>query len=35
VPPKAERGPAYLANLLKADIARWNPVLKAAAEKMN
>ncbi|MFZ3250189.1 MAG: tripartite tricarboxylate transporter substrate-binding protein [Pseudolabrys sp.] len=35
VPPKAERGPAYLANLLKTDIARWNPVLKAAAEKTN
>ena len=35
VPPKAERGPAYLASLLKADIARWNPVLKAAAEKTN
>ena len=24
-----------LATLLKADIARWNPVLKAAAEKTN
>ena len=35
VPPKADRGPAPLANLLKADIARWNPVLKAAAEKTN
>jgi tripartite-type tricarboxylate transporter receptor subunit TctC len=35
VPPKAQRGPAYLANLLKADIARWNPILKAAAEKTN
>jgi tripartite-type tricarboxylate transporter receptor subunit TctC len=34
-PPKAQRGPAYLANLLKADIARWNPILKAAAEKTN
>ena len=35
VPPKAERGPDYLANLLKADIARWNPILKAAVEKTN
>jgi len=34
-PPRAERGPAHLANLLKTDIARWNPVLKAAAEKTN
>jgi tripartite-type tricarboxylate transporter receptor subunit TctC len=35
VPPKAERGPGYLAKLLKADISRWNPILKAAAEKTN
>ena len=35
VPPKGERGSAYLANLVKADIARWNPILKAAAEKTN
>lgn len=35
VPPKADRGPAYLAKLLKADIARWDPILKAAAAKMN
>jgi tripartite-type tricarboxylate transporter receptor subunit TctC len=35
VPPKAERGPAYLAGLLKTDIARWSPILKAAAEKTN
>ena len=35
VPPKTERGPAYLANLLRTDISRWNPVLKAAAEKTN
>ena len=34
-PPTAERGSAYLANLLKTDIARWNPILKAAAEKTN
>jgi tripartite-type tricarboxylate transporter receptor subunit TctC len=35
VPPAAERGPAPLASLLKADIARWNPILKAANEKTN
>lgn len=35
VPPKTERGPAYLAKLLKADIARWDPILKAAAAKVN
>jgi putative tricarboxylic transport membrane protein len=34
-PPMADRGPAYLAKLLKADIARWDPILKAAAAKMN
>ena len=34
-PPKADRGPAYLAKLLKADIARWDPILKAVAAKMN
>lgn len=34
VPAKAQRGPAPLAKLLKADIERWNPILKAAvAEK--
>lgn len=35
VPPKADRGPAPLASLLKADIERWNPILKAAAAKMH
>jgi len=35
VPPQADRSPAALASLLKADIARWSPILKAAAEKMN
>jgi tripartite-type tricarboxylate transporter receptor subunit TctC len=35
VPPKADRGPAYLAKLLNADIVRWDPILKAAAAKMN
>jgi len=35
VPPQGDRGPAHLADLLKADIARWNPILKAANEKAN
>ena len=30
VPAPAERGPAHLETVLKADIARWEPVLKAA-----
>ena len=30
VPPKADRGPDYLQKSLKADIARWDPVLKKA-----
>jgi len=30
VPPKAERGPVYLEKTLKADIARWDPILKQA-----
>ncbi len=30
VPSKAERGPAHLETVLKADIARWNPILKQA-----
>ena len=33
VPAKAERGPAHLEKVLKADIARWQPVLKAAMPK--
>jgi tripartite-type tricarboxylate transporter receptor subunit TctC len=33
VPPKADRGPEHLEKVLKADIARWNPILtKAMAE---
>ena len=35
VPPPAQRGPDYLAKLLRTDIARWNPILKAAVEKTN
>ncbi len=30
VPPKADRGPDYLGKTLKADIARWDPILKQA-----
>jgi len=30
VPPKAERGPDHLEKVLKADIARWDPILKQA-----
>jgi tripartite-type tricarboxylate transporter receptor subunit TctC len=33
VPPKADRGPTPLAAMLKADIARWNPILKSAIAK--
>jgi len=33
VPAKAERGPAHLETLLKADIARWNPILKNAMKE--
>ena len=35
LPGKPERGPASLARLLKADIDRWNPILKEAAAKTN
>jgi len=35
VPARADRGPARLESQLKADVARWNPILKAAAEKTN
>jgi tripartite-type tricarboxylate transporter receptor subunit TctC len=30
VPGKTERGPAYLEKVLKADVARWDPILKQA-----
>lgn len=30
IPAKAERGPAHLAAVLKTDIAKWHPILKAA-----
>ena len=35
VPPAADLGPVHLASQLKADIARLNPILKAANEKSN
>lgn len=35
VPTKAERGPEHLEQVLKADIARWDPILKAAVAKTN
>jgi tripartite-type tricarboxylate transporter receptor subunit TctC len=35
VPPKAERGPAHLETLLKAEITRWAPILKAAGTSTN
>jgi hypothetical protein len=35
VPAKAERGPEHLEQVLKADIARWNPILKQAMEESN
>lgn len=30
VPPKADRGPDHLGQVLKADVARWDPILKQA-----
>jgi len=30
VPPKAERGPAYLGKLINDDLARWDPILRQA-----
>jgi tripartite-type tricarboxylate transporter receptor subunit TctC len=33
VPVEADRGPAHLETVLSADIARWNPILKAAVAK--
>ena len=34
VPAKAERGPEHLESVLKADIARWNPILKQAIRRV-
>jgi tripartite-type tricarboxylate transporter receptor subunit TctC len=30
VPPKADRGPQHLGEVLKADVARWDPILQQA-----
>jgi putative tricarboxylic transport membrane protein len=35
IPPKQERTPAVFDNLVKAEIARWSPILKAAAPQTN
>jgi tripartite-type tricarboxylate transporter receptor subunit TctC len=35
VPPKAERNPASFNRMVKAEIARWSPILKAAAATTN
>jgi tripartite-type tricarboxylate transporter receptor subunit TctC len=34
IPPKQERGPAYLGQLLKTEIARWDPILKEATASL-
>ena len=34
VPPQAERGPEYLGKTLKADTARWDPILKHAMAEL-
>jgi putative tricarboxylic transport membrane protein len=31
IPDKAGRSPQALAELVKSEVARWNPILKAAA----
>jgi tripartite-type tricarboxylate transporter receptor subunit TctC len=35
IPPKASRGPAPLHALVKSEIARWSPIIKAANVKLN
>jgi tripartite-type tricarboxylate transporter receptor subunit TctC len=35
IPSKAERGPAPFLALVKSEIARWSPIIKAANVKMN
>lgn len=35
VPPKAERSPASFNRMVKAEIARWSPILKAASATTN
>jgi tripartite-type tricarboxylate transporter receptor subunit TctC len=33
IPPKSERSPAWLGTFVKAEVARWTPILKAAGAK--
>ena len=35
IPPKSERNPATFDRLVKAEIARWSPILKAASGSTN
>jgi tripartite-type tricarboxylate transporter receptor subunit TctC len=35
IPPKASRGPAQLQELVKSEIARWSPIIKAANVKLD
>ena len=35
IPDKANRGPAPFLALVKGEIARWSPIIKAADVKMN
>ena len=35
IPDKAKRGPAPFLALVKSEIARWSPIIKAADVKMN
>ena len=35
IPDKPKRGPAPLLALVKSEIARWSPIIKAAGVKMN
>jgi hypothetical protein len=35
VPPKNERSSAFFADYLKKEIARWHPILRAAAQVSN
>ena len=35
VPPKNERSPAFFESYVKREIARWHPILKAAAAVSN
>jgi tripartite-type tricarboxylate transporter receptor subunit TctC len=35
IPPKEQRNPATFDRLVKAEIARWSPILRAASANMN